>query len=155
MTFTQQVAAQVLPAVATVASTALLALIGVAGKWLVDHTKNLQVKAIEGRVCAAADASVRDVSNTMVEDLRKEGGGALSPAARERLRAEALAKLKTSLGGITVDSIRSTLGFASDADAIAFLNTQVESAVWRMKIQESAAAAAPPAAPVVAKPPTA
>lgn len=153
MTFTEQVATQVLPMVATVASTALLALLGVAGKWLVDHTKSQRVKDILGRVCGAANDAVRDVSNTMVDDLRK--GGVLTPAARTALKAEALAKLQATLGSVTVDKVRDVLGFASDVELLAFLNTQVESAVWRMKIQQVAAAAAPPAIPPVAAPPAA
>ena len=150
MTFTQQVMTQVLPVVATVASTALLGLLGVAGKWLADHAKSQRVKDAVGRVQEAATDSVRDVSNTLVEDLRKDG--VLSAAARAQLRAEAVAKVQSTLGSVTVDKIRTTLGFATDADLVAFLTTKVESAVWLMKIQQSAAAASTPVAPAVAKP---
>lgn len=151
--FTQQVATQVLPAAASLASGLVLTMMAVLGKWAMDHAKSQRVKDILGRVCGAADASVRDVSNTLVDDLRKDG--VLTPEARAQLKADAEAKLRTTLGGVTVDKLRSTLGFASDAEMVAFLQTQIESAVWRMKLQQSAAAAAPPAIPPAAVPPTA
>jgi hypothetical protein len=147
-TFTQQVATQVLPVVATVAYTALLGLLGIAGKWMTDHAKSQRVKDILGRVCGAADAAVRDVSNTMLEDLKKNG--VLTPEARAKLKQEAEDKIRTTLGSVTVDGLRSTLGFASDAEMIAFLQTQVESAVFRMKIQKLSATAAAPVAPLAA-----
>jgi capsule polysaccharide export protein KpsE/RkpR len=152
-TFTADLANQALPAIATVASTTLLALLGIGFKWLVDHAKSQRVKDILGRVQDASTAAVRDVSNTLVDDLRKNG--VLSPEARAKLRAEAVAKIQATLGQVTVDKLRSTLGFANDAELIAFLNTQVESSVWVMKLQQVAAAAAPPAVPAAAKPPAA
>lgn len=153
MSFTQQVATQVLPAAATLASGLILAFMAAAGKWAMDHAKSQRVKDIIGRVCGAADASVRDVSNTLVDDLRKDG--VLTPEARAKLKADAEAKLRSTLGSVTVDKLRSTLGFADDAEMVAFLQTQIESAVWRMKLQQSAAAAAPPVAPAAAVPPAA
>lgn len=143
----QQIASNVIPVVATVASTGILALMGVGFKWMIDHTKNERVKAILQRVSGQADATVRNVSNTLLDDLKKAGGmpgGVLSPEARVQLKTEAISQLKTTLGQVTVDKVRTTLGFTSDAELIAFLNAQVEKAVSDMKIEKLAVTAAAP-----------
>jgi hypothetical protein len=146
MSFTQQIAAQVLPVLATLVSTVVTAIVGLALSWVRDRAKSQRVKDALGRIDDAAEAAVRDVSNTLVDGLRKDG--ALTPDARAKLKEAAVEKIRASLGRLNVDGMRGVLGFQSDKELVEFLETKVEQAVFDMKLQKQAVQTAQPVVPI-------
>ncbi len=155
MQLIQDVAATVLPALATAVATLLTALIGIGAKHLMRLFKSQEAKDIVGRIDEAVETAVRDVSNTEVQALR-DGNGKLDAAARQKLKDAAVAKVKALAGSVTVEKLGTTLGIAEgaegDAQLVAILESFVEKGVWFMKLQQKAAENAAPVAPAAAAP---
>lgn len=154
MSFTQQIAAQVIPPLATACALAITTGAGAGLKWLLDHVKDARLNAAVKRIGEAADKVVRDLSNTMVDAIKTASlDGKISPEDRQKIKDAAVDNLKKYLGAIGMKDL-AVQGKKTPDEVKVALSTEVESAVWRMKLQQSAAAAAPPSLPSVALPPT-
>lgn len=152
--FVGQVAAQVLPGLAILIGSAIVAGVGFCGKWLSDHVKDARGKALIASVTESIDTAVKDVANNEADAIRKTKGS-FSPEDRAVLKKIAVDKTKSLLGEVTLANLAKSLGYTTDQQMIDFLASYVEKGVWLMRLQESAAAAAAPVPPAAAKLPVA
>lgn len=145
-TFVQQIANQVLPPLAILIGSGLVALIGFASKWLSDHVKSQKAKDLIASVTESIDTAVKDVSNNEADAIRKtlEAGKGFSAEDRANLKKIAVDKAKSLLGAATLANLAKHLGYTTDQQMIDFLASYVEKGVWEMQLQKSAAALATP-----------
>lgn len=146
---TQQIAAEVLPAVATAVCTGVASVVLLALKdgfaWLRTKVKSARWQAAITKVENASAKAVRDVSAGMSKSLKEKlADGKLDPLERMALRDEAVAKTRQLLGHVNAEEICKVLGYGSKEEMTKALEAEIENAVFYMKLQKSAAAVATP-----------
>lgn len=110
---------------------AVLSWVGVmAAKWIQTKVKNEQFSGIIRRLNDAAITVVRDLNQTVVEDLKEASSdGKLTAEERLRIKTEALKSLKSYLGVKGLKMLSSILGLTPGEEIDLFLTSKIESKV--------------------------
>lgn len=116
-----------------VAGFTALAAAGV--KFLLAHTKNVQVQGVITRLDQAATAAVRQVAQTEVDGLKSaSAGGTLTPEQARAASAHALEIVKANLGADGVAQLKKILGVD---DVGALIATHNEAAVHKIANEDA------------------
>lgn len=148
-TIIQSIASQALPAMVTIVSGVLTVsvplFIKLAFERAAASAKNEQVKAVLGRLGDASAKAVRDISATLVPELKKSAAdGKFSAEERAQLKTAAADKVKALIGSVGIDGMATVLGYTTPAQIAERINAEIEKAVSDMKIEKLAVSAASP-----------
>lgn len=97
-----------------IAAAGLAWLIAQAGLWLRTKTKNARLQQLIDNAAAAAAAGVRIVESDLRPSIIGLANNKLVPADRQRLRNEAVARMRASLGPIALGQVKAAMRFGND-----------------------------------------
>jgi hypothetical protein len=147
---------QALPAMVTIVSTIVTVAVPVFIKLAFDRTaaatKNEELKAAIGRLGDASVKAVRDVSATVLPELKKDAAdGKITKEEGAQLKDAAVEKVKALLGEVTVTKTAAVLGYTTPEQIAERLKIEIENALAKTKLEKVAVAAAAPVVVVPAK----